>query len=353
MPENGPPPPGISPELWENPKLCTLDTCPLSMAQVHYRPSVAGNTIYLALFGIVFFVQVFFGIKHKTWGFMTAMLFGLLLEIIGYVSRLQIYANPFASGPFLSYLVTLTIAPAFLSAAIYLCLSRIIVAFSPRAALFKPKTYTFIFISFDFVALLLQAVGGAIASSSDKRDDINMGKNIMLAGVIWQVISLAIFAGLCTQLFLRIRKMPDSQFNPTFDALRKTTKFRNFLWSLGIATVAIFIRSVFRCAELSGGFDGHLANDEITFMLLEGLMILNAVSVLTIWHPGVVFGGLWSSAKFKFRGVKTVVEDVDQAEAGDYNRLEPYNGGYNHSRGGSDVEITMPLRSQSPQPRNH
>lgn len=76
----------------------------------------------------------------------------------------MMHSNPFSKNNFLIYLVTLTIAPAFLSAAIYLCLVRIVVVYGEKRSRFRPRTYTVLFCSCDFLALLLQAIGGAIAS---------------------------------------------------------------------------------------------------------------------------------------------------------------------------------------------
>jgi len=61
------------------------------------------------------------------------------------------------------------------------------------------------------------------------------------------------------------------------------------------------IRSSFRLAELQEGFSGPLANDELLFMILEGPMIIAAVVVLTMWHPGLVFGAdMWKSTSFRY-----------------------------------------------------
>jgi cell shape-determining protein MreD len=103
-----------------NPELCTLETCDLSMASFLYLPTLPGNAIYAAIFGIYIVAQLFLGIKHKTWGYMVAMVLGLLLEVIGYVARIMLHNSPFDNNNFLMYLVTLTIAPALLSASVSL-----------------------------------------------------------------------------------------------------------------------------------------------------------------------------------------------------------------------------------------
>ena len=71
-----------------------------------------------------------------------------------------------------------------------------------------------------------------------------------------------------------------------------------------ISTIAILIRSCFRVAELSAGFHGALANNETTFMVLDGVMIIIAITVLTVLHPGVAFQGHWSAANFTLRKSK-------------------------------------------------
>lgn len=71
--------------------------------------------------------------------------------------------------------------------------------------------------------------------------------------------------------------------------------------ALAIATLTIFTRSVYRVAELAGGFDGTIANDEVLFEVLEGPMIMIATIALTVFHPGFSFEGLWSAAGWSLR----------------------------------------------------
>lgn len=69
---------------------------------------------------------------------------------------------------------------------------------------------------------------------------------------------------------------------------------------LGLATLTIFIRSVFRVAELSGGFNGKLFNEEVPFMILEGPMIIIACTAVSAFHPGFAFQSCWHEADFVF-----------------------------------------------------
>lgn len=86
---------------------CTLSTCTLDQAHFSYLPNLAGNALYLAIFSFLILPQVYLGIRHKTWGYLTAMLGGLILEVLGYVARVQMHFNPFTQSPFLMYVVVL------------------------------------------------------------------------------------------------------------------------------------------------------------------------------------------------------------------------------------------------------
>lgn len=65
--------------------------------------------------------------------------------------------------------------------------------------------------------------------------------------------------------------------------------------------LAIFVRSVFRVAEPKGGFHSALANNEVVFMVLEGVMLVIALLALTILHSGICFDGQWNKTKWAFR----------------------------------------------------
>ena len=83
---------------------CTVKTCPLDLAQIiGYIPTLAGNSLFLGLFGLALILQVFLGIRFKTWGFLLGMVLGLLLEILGYLGRVELHNNPFSADWFKMY----------------------------------------------------------------------------------------------------------------------------------------------------------------------------------------------------------------------------------------------------------
>ncbi len=92
-----------------------------------------------------------------------------------------------------SYLICLTIGPVFFAAAIYLTLTRIIVHYGTQHARISPKAVSLTFMGCDFVALVLQATGGAIADTAPTRSGSLAGTHIMVAGLAFQTLTLLMF----------------------------------------------------------------------------------------------------------------------------------------------------------------
>lgn len=105
------------------------------------------------------------------------------------------------------YLSCLTISPVFFAAAVYLCLSQIVVIYGSEYSRFRPRTYTILFITCDFISLILQAVGGVIADTN--LTDLPMqltGVHVMVGGLAFQVSSLLLFALLSAEYAWRVKR---------------------------------------------------------------------------------------------------------------------------------------------------
>jgi hypothetical protein len=81
--------------------------------------------------------------------------------------------------------------------------------------------------------------------------------------------------------------------------------------AIAIATLCIFIRCGFRVVELSDGFNGKLANQQESFMVLEGLMMVIAAIALTIYNPGECFQGKWVLTNYSFRSSRKTKVDAE------------------------------------------
>ncbi len=84
---------------------CTLTPgpqyCPPDVGVYEYRPSLAANCTFIALFFIAMVVHVALGMRYKTWAFSTAIFWGCVSELIGYGGRVILWENPFSFPGFL------------------------------------------------------------------------------------------------------------------------------------------------------------------------------------------------------------------------------------------------------------
>lgn len=179
------------------------------------------------------------------------------------------------------------------------------IVFGQDLSRFSPRTYTLFFITCDIISLVIQAAGAVTTSMSNENANIQEAAvNVMVSGIAFQVVSLAFFLMACAEFGLRVRKAKEEDLNLTFVNVRQSFWFRCLMRGLAVAVLVIFTRSVFRCVELKDGFQGRLANDQVTFMVLEGAMVAIAVILMTAFHPGVAFHGTWNSATWHLRSKK-------------------------------------------------
>jgi len=276
---------------------CTIDTCPIDSSYYFYRVSLAANATFIALFSLSLLgFLLTFAFTRRATAFHVAIISGVILEVVGYAGRIMSWKNQWEEQGFLMQIVCLTIAPAFIAGGIYLCLRRIVYAFGPENSRIAPETYTRFFIPCDLVSLLLQAAGGGIASSaSHQHKSTAVGDHLMVAGLAFQVATLAIFIGLCTDFALRThrryRSLGEAAFdqNPHFVTLRQSKKFKGFLVALALATTCIFWRSVYRVAELAEGWTGNLIKRQWLFVGFEGVMVIVACLALNAFNPAFSF----------------------------------------------------------------
>lgn len=108
-----------------------------------YPMSLAANVTFIVLFGLSLIgFLVVYAITRRGTAFTVALTLGLICEVIGYAGRIMGWVNPWDENGFLMQICCLTIGPAFMAAAIYLCLRRIVAVFGPQYSRIPPPYYT-------------------------------------------------------------------------------------------------------------------------------------------------------------------------------------------------------------------
>ena len=199
-------------------------------------------------------------------------------------------------------ITTLIIAPTFFAAALYVLLGRLVDVIGRETSLVRPRVYTVVFCTCDVVSLVVQAVGGAMASiAADEPDgDTATGTHIMVGGIIFQMATMTVYAGFVfdflRRVFLRQRAYLSAGGGGGGGngggggggGGNLTTPVKKVLAALFISFVMIYIRSVYRTIELLEGWDGYLITNEGFFFGLDAALMVIAVAVFLVWDPAVL-----------------------------------------------------------------
>ncbi|KAF4870303.1 Sphingoid long-chain base transporter RSB1 [Colletotrichum siamense] len=259
---------------------CTLEICDIHYSLYRYRPNIAVNALFLALYGIAGLVHIFLGIRWRSYWFMTFMVLGCLSEIVGYIGRIMLYHNPFAFVPFMLQIVFITSGPVWYTAAIYVTLSKAITHLGPELARLPPKALYWVFIALDVSCLVIQAAGGAI--STDSKGDSDLGVNLAMGGLVIQVVVIVVFCAVFADYMIRYTRSSYTR--------KLTQREKIFFGFLALAVALILARCSYRVDELSEGYSNSTkVTDEGLFIGLEGVLIVLAVFSLCLGHPGLAF----------------------------------------------------------------
>ncbi|KAI0674035.1 RTA1-domain-containing protein [Trametes maxima] len=258
-----------------------------------YVPTEWICILFIALFAIttlIHFGQTFY--SRLWWLFGTTVLAGLI-EIIGWSGRLWSSISPTLLDPFLMQITTTIIAPTPLIAANFVILGQIIKRLGQQYSRLSAMWYTIIFCSCDIIALVIQAVGGAKASTAvQDNQDPNPGGHIMLGGIAFQLAAVSIYLILATEFLIRYHL--DKPFERKEVAFPKSfTLDRGVkLMIIGLAFDGVFIliRSIYRTIELTDGWSGRIIETQVYFNVLDGAMIVLAMFTLNFFHPGWLLG---------------------------------------------------------------
>ncbi|KAF5588400.1 pisatin demethylase cytochrome P450 monooxygenase [Fusarium pseudocircinatum] len=241
-----------------------------------YVPSLAAGIVFCLIFaatGIYHIVRSFQ--KRKATSYLLAI--SSYIELIGWIGRTWSSKCAYNKIAFLLQITTLVVAPIFVAAAIYVTLGYLIKAVGPQYSVIRPKLYLWIFLVVDVLALLIQAGGGGLASgAANKGKDTKPGANLMVSGIIFQLVSMTGFCILFAIFVLRTRGLE----------LAKGQRF--VIYATIISVVFVYIRCIYRTVELLEGWDGKLMKTEGYFIGLDGVCIAVAILIFCIFDPAVL-----------------------------------------------------------------
>jgi membrane protein CcdC involved in cytochrome C biogenesis len=170
------------------------------------------------------------------------------VEVLGYAARAKGHDDPGAMDPFIIQTLLILLAPILFAASVYMFLGRIVRNTGQDAlSVVRPTLLTKIFVGGDVLCFLIQGVGAGILSKAKEKKDYDLGKAIILGGLVLQLVIFGLFMVVAAVFHVRANKVvpgrtPANAFN-----------WRRYLAMLYAVSLIITLRNVFRFAEYVGG----------------------------------------------------------------------------------------------------
>ncbi|KAF9041080.1 RTA1-domain-containing protein [Hymenopellis radicata] len=298
-------------------------------SQYGYTPTRNVCLILLVLFSVSTLLHTGQAIRYRMlWPIPTILLAGLL-EIAGWAGRFWSSFDDTKDSPFMLQIVTTIIGPTPFLAANFIIFGAIVRIMGQGYSRLSPRYYSIIFVSCDVISLVVQGAGGGIAASGNTLEDANMGGNIMLGGIVFQLVVMTLFLLLAGEFFYRFfTDSPiagrdfarvdsvGSHVTLTNSGYRLSSKMRLMLVALFFNTACLYIRAVYRTIELAGGWHGAIIETEIWFNIFDGAMVVLAFYTLNFAHPGRLLGRDAMNAKNT-----TTLDKPEQLEMGSAESL--------------------------------
>ncbi|ATY65734.1 RTA1 domain [Cordyceps militaris] len=250
---------------------------PNGIGALRFTPLLAPSAVFSSIFAVLFSLHLVLAVLfRKYYGYAIGMVCGLLLEMLGYIAKVQLAHSRTNKNAYIMYIIGLTLGPTFLSSSLYLGIGGLQRRYQKaRFGGIGPRWFASLFILGDFACLCFIGCGGSLAAIFAESP---VGVDLMIAGLATQVLCTAVF---CLLLFFIYRRVGWP--------LNRTDK-RWYIVGAAVAAGCLFVRSCWRVAELSDGFNGRLASEEGAFIALDSVPMVIMSFCLTLLHPQYWFG---------------------------------------------------------------
>lgn len=145
-----------------------------------------------------------------------------------------------------------------------------------RFSLITPRWTTRVFVIGDFLTLNVQSTGASLLANEKHT---TLGNNIVITGLILQILLFACFIACCTVFHKRFKA--HVRLTGFTTNLPWKEAFHMLYWTSG----AVLIRNTFRVVEYIQGRDGYLMKKEWPIWVFDGVLMFLVMVVFFIWYP--------------------------------------------------------------------
>lgn len=176
--------------------------------------------------------------------------------------------------------VFLLLGPTLFAASVYMTLGRIIRSVhAEKHSLVRINWLTKIFVMGDVVSFLVQGGASGLMATGN---NVKMASNIVVAGLVIQVVMFGLFIVTSIVFEVRMRR------SPTTEAFDERINWMSHVRTLYAVSVLILIRSIFRVVEYAAGEDGYPLTHEWMLYVFDSVLMIISMLVWGIWYPGTI-----------------------------------------------------------------
>jgi len=254
---------------------------------------IASNVLTAIAFTLVILVALTQTWMVRKWGakFMLSMVIGAYTFAFGIGTRFGLHSHPESKGIYIIEYLFVVLSPCAFIASEYVLLGRLARYLNcDKHLMVNSRRITIVFISSDITTFLVQAAGGSVSISSNTLSLAKVGSNIFLAGLVMQLASFLTFTCIFSVFIYRVRTQEPEIWTMHASTRKWHQDWRTLAAAMIFSFVGILIRSTYRVAELSQGYEGFLATTERFFYGLDTLPLFIAISIYVFFWPGRIIG---------------------------------------------------------------
>jgi len=188
-------------------------------------------------------------------------------------------------GPYIIQSVFLLIPPSLFAASIYMTLGRIIRSLGPKAetcSIIRTKRLTTLFVLGDVFSFLVQSSGAGMMAAGD---DPKKGENIVIVGLVIQILFFGLFVVAAVTFHLRYRNIGKGWRAIVTSSTKNVFGWERMLMMLYATSAFILIRCFFRIIEYAMGSEAYPLKNEWTLYIFDSLLMAITMVIFYIWYP--------------------------------------------------------------------
>ncbi|KIW65624.1 hypothetical protein PV04_07866 [Phialophora macrospora] len=244
-----------------------------SESHYDYSPSLPAAIIMTVAFGCLTALNGFRMVQRRVL-FCIPFVVGGALETAGFAARAAGHYDPESTPAYVVQALAILLGPIFFAASVYMTLGRVIRAVDgERHSMMRLTRITKIFVGGDILCFLTQALGGGMLAGADSAKAVDRGENVILAGLILQMLIFGFFLVVAGTFHFRMRR------HPTEKSMGGVFNWEGAMFVVYILSALITLRNLFRVIEYIMGEDGYLIQNEWPLYIFDAFLMILVLGV--------------------------------------------------------------------------